>query len=549
MKQTLPARLCALAMALCLCVPLAPASAETFLPDGEVTHTDFTLQLTLHADGFPAGKAHLKAWETFLSKLDLKGSADTLALFTPLSRAYLNASLRLNGKDTLPFVYDQYYSFRYLISPALNNEPLFFQMYNFQEFMLKPYYYMELPTQYLALLMYPDAAYWLGDSYYTPVAELLADARETALDDAGTAQEAATAAQGSAGTTQEAADATLEAADAAQEAADATQDGAGTTQEAADATQEAADITLEAADITLEVADAAPDGTLTYTVPYEDLYELCETLDLIVNDDPELERAYFFITCLLTETYSSDMVLDMLGNLENELDNLDPDQNGMTVTETADGMTCTLGDTDLFVKTVEDGATAFTLTLPTSEDYVLIFDCRWDPSGDGAALSAQLSITLNGEQALLLTADGEGLPRAGDLGGAGNLTFTASGYTFTQEMPPVIFDFNWSRDAAQKPYTLSLNVDWIHPDTLKPALSLAFNGNLSTVDKSVFKDGVYPQNDFFSLNETYLDEYKQRLLPTLLLKLVPIVLETPGGVIDDIYRFATDTDILVSFVE
>ena len=92
-------------------------------------------------------------------------------------------------------------------------------------------------------------------------------------------------------------------------------------------------------------------------------------------------------------------------------------------------------------------------------------------------------------------------------------------------------------------------MDWLHPQTALPALTLTFNGTLSTVDKSVFVEKSYPQNDFFNLNESFLEEYKQRLLPTMVLELVPIALEMPAGVIDDIYRFASDTDILVSFLE
>ncbi|MDD3213452.1 MAG: hypothetical protein PHY64_07250, partial [Eubacteriales bacterium] len=522
-------------------------AADTYLPDGEVTHADFTLGLSLHADGFPQGRAHLSDWEAFLNKLDLRGSIDSLALFQPYARTYLNGALRLNGKDQIPFVYDAYHSYRYLITPALANEPMFFQMHNFLEFMLKPYYYMELPTQYLALLLYPDAAYWIGDSYYEPIREAFENAREAALT-------------GETPTVDETAGETTE--ETAPEGSDSTADtaAAADADSAETATPDEFQVQPEAGDVAIiggadgptqiYIAPGAEDGALTYTIPYEDLYELCENLDLVVNDDVDLDRAYFFFTCLLTEMYASDMTLDILGNLENELDTADPDESDLIVTETADSMTATLNGVELFRKTTTDGVTAFTLTLPTSAGYVLTFDYRWDPTAEtGAALSAKLNVTIDGETAVELAADGTGLPREGDLGGQGSLTLTASGYTFENEIPPLMFNFDWARDAAVKPYTLALNIDWIHPETLKPAISLHFNGTLSTVDKSVFTDGQYPQNDFFNLNETFLDDYKAELMPSLILKLAPIVLNTPAGVIDDIYRFTKETDILVSFVE
>lgn len=547
MKHRLFSRICAIALTLCLLAPLTSAGADTYLPDGEVTHADFSLGLSLHADGFPASAAHLADWETFLNKLRLRGSTDILALFTPDSRTYLKGALQLNGKDQIPFVFDGYHSYRYLISPALNNEPIFFQMHNFLEFMLKPYYYMDLPTQYLALLLYPDAAWWIGDSYYTPVAELLANARQAALsgDSAPTAdsQEDVSADDDSQVTDDSA---------VADDSADSTADSTNITADDSATTADPSAAVIGNADgpTSIVVADSAVTGTLTYTIPYEDLYELCENLDLIVNDDTDLSRAYFFFTCLLTDAYASDATLEILGALENELDNLDPDAQGMTVTETPDEITMAFGDTQVFHKSTTGGITTFTLTLPTAEGYTLTFDYRWDPTAQtGAALSAALALATDGTETIRFTADGNGLPRTGDLSGNGSLTLAATGSALSTPLPPVQFAFDWSRDAAEKPYTLDLNLDWIHPQTQKPALSLHFNGKLSTVDKSVFVEGSYPQNDFFNLNETFLDDYKSRLMPALALKLAPIVLEAPAGVIDDLYRFANATDILVSIVE
>ena len=96
-----------------------------------------------------------------------------------------------------------------------------------------------------------------------------------------------------------------------------------------------------------------------------------------MNDDPDLERAYFFFTCLLTEIYASDMTLNTLGALEDVLDNLDPDQQGMKVVERPQtGMTCTLGDTARVQSNKTEGeATTLTFTLPTPDGYQVTFNC------------------------------------------------------------------------------------------------------------------------------------------------------------------------------
>ncbi len=664
-----------LVLALCLAALPALSAADTYLPDGEVTHVDFTLATALHPEAFPASKAHLADWAAFLRKLDIKGSMDALAMLTPQSRVYLSGALRLNGDAQIPFVYDGYHSYRYFISPALGNEVLFFQMHNFLEFMLKPYYYMELPTQYLGLLMYPEASYYLGDSFYTPVAEALTAAREEAAEQTAATREALlaaldeaqaqTAAELAAATariaeldaelaaiaaatptptptatpaptataatatdtvappavdaaTAEAAIAPDAAAPAAETAATSAPDGNAPATDAAAtaaapaateapattaptaATPAAPDTAAlqaqrdalaasiqtltatqtqlaaaaqgsdslsvaalqallpayaaqgeadEAAPADGEPAADVPEGATVYTVPYERLYELCETLDLLTNDDPDLERVYFYITCLLTQQLASDMVVDTLGRLEDTLDALDPDQNGMTVVETADSMTCTIGDTEVYRMTAEGNVTDIALTLPTADGYDLTFAWRWNPEGSGAALDAKVALVMEGQDSVALSITGTGLPRVGDVSGQGQLSLAVSGTGFETKPQPVTIAFDWARNAKQTPYTLGLTLAWLHPDTGLPALSVDFNGTFTTADKSVFTEGQYPQNDFFNLNETYLNDYKDRLLKPLALKLAPILLEMPAGVINDLYAFAAQNDILVSLVE
>lgn len=651
MKQAIR-RVLTLVLTLCLAAMPALSTADTFLPDGEVTHVDFTLAAAVHPEGFPASKAHPADWAAFLQKLDIKASMDALAFLNPQSRVYMSGALRLNGKEQIPFVYDGYHSYRYFMTPALGNEVFYFQMHNFLEFMLKPYYYMELPTQYLGLLMYPEAACYIGDSFFTPVRDTLASARQDAADSAAAARDALVAsltdAQARYADALDSANARLAELDAAlaalaapeatpaptdtpapvvAEVATAAPDVAATEAVPAEATaatevtavpeataapsdtpaptedpalalqaerdsltsriaalndalavldeataageglsdgellsaltdaqtmvgeDTAADSETAGDDAYASEAELAADGATVYTVPYERLYELCETLDNVTNDDPDLERVYFFFTSLLAETLSSDMVVDTLGRLEDTLDYLDPDQVGMTVVETPAGMTCSFGDTEVFRLSTEGGATDFTLTLPTADEYEIDLSWRYAPGETGAALAAKAAIVMDGEDSVALTLTGEGLPREGDVSGKGQVSLAVSGSSFENVPQPIAFAFDWARTAKEKPYTLGLTLSWLNPYTAKPAVSIGFNGTFTTVDRSVFVEGQYPQNDFFNLNETFLNDYKDRLLKPLLLKLAPILLETPAGVINDLYAFATQNDILVSLVE
>jgi hypothetical protein len=99
------------------------------------------------------------------------------------------------------------------------------------------------------------------------------------------------------------------------------------------------------------------------------------------------------------------------------------------------------------------------------------------------------------------------------------------------------------------PYELDLTVNWIHPETMLPALSLHFTGSLDMRNKSVFREVEYLQEDFFSLNDMFLQEHKARWAPTAGLYMLPFLLEMPSGVIDDVVNYMLDTDILVSLME
>lgn len=486
------------ALVLCLILPAAAAVADnnaTFLTRDDAVHVDFTLGLGLHADGFPDSGAHLKDWEAFLSRVELTGSLDGQAFLEPESRVYLNAALCIDGEEKIPFVYDGYHSYRYLVSPMFMNDAIHFQMHNFFDFMLKPYYFMELPTQYLALFLYPNATYYIADSFYTPVKEMIAEAREEAMEDAD-----------------------------------------GETYLDEDAAETAED-------------EETGGGEATYVIPYERLFELCEELDYLTTDDAGYDRVYYYFDTLLAELYASYMMTDTLSNLEFVLDELDPDETGMEVVETAEGMTCTIGDTEVFSKSEADGVTEIHLQLPIPTDYWMTVDYRCETAGDTNDVTVNAAVTYEDEPEVALTLTGVGLPAEGALSGEGTITAEMEGNVFEEAPSPLTLQFSWSRTAAELPYDLDLTVDWLHPDTGLPAFSAYFSGALSERDKSVFTEVVYEQNDFFSLNDMYLREYKERWAPTVGLYLLPVALEMPYGVIDDIVNYLLDTDILISLIE
>lgn len=185
--------------------------------------------------------------------------------------------------------------------------------------------------------------------------------------------------------------------------------------------------------------------------------------------------------------------------------------------------------------------------MPNSEGYALAFTYAYEPAGQGAALRAKLTVTAEGAQRLTLALDADGLPMEGETEARGSVTIDVGGESMEAQPMPSRFEFRLSRDAAKLPYGMSLGVDWIHPMTEKPALTLLYKANMERKDESVLVDREYDnQDDFFHLNESYLEEYKERFLPSLALAFFPFVLEMPAGVINDTVAFLNQTGILAA---
>ena len=57
---------------------------------------------------------------------------------------------------------------------------------------------------------------------------------------------------------------------------------------------------------------------------------------------------------------------------------------------------------------------------------------------------------------------------------------------------------------------MTFGVDWLHPETEKPAFTLLYSADVEMKDESALVDRTYDnQNDFFHLNDDYLEEYKR----------------------------------------
>jgi len=338
-------------------------------------------------------------------------------------------------------------------SPALGGASVHFQMFNFFQFMLKPYYYMYMPTQYIALLLYPEAAVELWNRYAQPVTESIAGKKN---------------------------------------------------------------------------------------VSYDDLLALCEKLNNVVLED-DYDKAYYFFTCLLTDLGMDWTAQEKLAAWDVLLDSLDPEQQGMTITTASGTETWTVGETTIYEKTAEDDAITHLLYLPDPDGYEFSVEI----SRSVSEVTAELLILLEGEEYFRVSAGIDGLPAEGALTAQGNAWAEFAGSALYEEIAPMHFQYDYSRTADAMPYDLSLSVNLINNETQKPCLGFDYQAAVQELPYTALVERPYDdQEDFFHLNESFIEEYKERFLPTLALAAAPVVLEVPAGLISDVIAYMEETGIL-----
>lgn len=452
MKRSLMIRM--LALALCLC--LLPVCALADTNDGTpVTRSEFTLTFAVSPENCPEnGAHHYGDWQTYLNKIAVKGTVDTQSFLSPYSRVYLDGGIYLNEKNAVPFEYDGYYSFRYLRSDALGGASVHFQMFNFFQFMLKGYYFLDLPTPLIALPLYPEATTALLQSYGDPIRE-------------------------------------------------------------------------------------AFQGEGDRTVSYNELSALCETLEQLALDAPN-DSVYFYLSSLLVMLEAQDAAMERLCDMTAWLEYLDPEHQGMTITQTEGGERYELGGVTL-LETDESG---FALHLPDSEGYAL--DVRYALL-DGA-LSCEAVISKGDETRLNAALSVDGLPQDGALSAEGTAAIELSGTALEEIEADAVsqrFAYRYERSAQALPYDLTMEIGWLHPETGREALTMRYAAAMQELPAETIFDREYDdQNDFFSLNEGSMEEYKERFTSTIALSFLPFVLEMPAGAFSDTLDILTETGLL-----
>lgn len=468
MKQRLFHRLASILLILCLLPASALAYGDVPVFKVPVVHAETTITFSLFADAFPNdGKADYAGWEKFLQKVAVKGILQTQQPFTDNVRAWFDGGLYVKDRLTVPFTFDVYMKERFLASRALKDESLYFQMDNFLEFMMKPRYYMEMPSNLISLFLYPEAAFDIWSRYYPPLAELCA-------------------------------------------------------------------------------------GKGSRTIAHEDLLALCRSWeDMHAKDGENAYRLQNFVTSLFYDLGASYEVYDKLGNLSGYLELMDPEHKGLVITSKKGTETYTLGDTTVFTRQLGE-ARNFTLTLPDENGSVLTLisdEVIGDWRGDDWQLT--LSITHPAEEEggqpinyLTMVLDMDDVPLRDHYENKGTIRFTAEGEMLAE---PIRADLQLVlyRTDIDYPNLSRWSLSYLHPETNK----VCFTGTIELLQQekpyTVLQERAYPYEDFFHLNDEYIQRIKAQYLPSLAISFLPVITEMPAGVVNDIIRFSQESGILL----
>ena len=121
-------------------------------------YISYKARLEVDEDGFSQMSSNYKDWKEFLEKFSLTGFVQYADLFNKDEIIDTYNKLFINDKLMLDFDVNGNQQFYWVHSDALNQR-LHFNANNYYEFMLKGYFFLNLPTQKIAVLTYPFGLY------------------------------------------------------------------------------------------------------------------------------------------------------------------------------------------------------------------------------------------------------------------------------------------------------------------------------------------------------------------------------------------------------
>lgn len=271
----------------------------------------------------------------------------------------------------------------------------------------------------------------------------------------------------------------------------------------------------------------------TRTIPREDVLELAGQ----IGDLSWTDRAFtYWAMAVGLESGYDTAITDAFTGLEAWADSFLAEE-GITVTVTGEDQTWTTGGATLFSRTVRDGWTTLSLSLPaTPEGYVLSGFLTVLDTGAYLNADARLTVTLEDESILDMRLSADDIP----------LTILSEG--------PFALSWDVTGDAA--PEGIHLRFDGENADgafTLRQTDAATGDAMLTLRGTAAPGQNVSPLNwtsrdldglAFFSVSDTTLSQFAADILPTFARGALPLLAHAPIKACQALMDLVTGTGIL-----
>lgn len=283
-------------------------------------------------------------------------------------------------------------------------------------------------------------------------------------------------------------------------------------------------------------------GEGSRTVPYEQLHAMCLELNDIALNEDDSNQLLRYLNNLLSEMRVNYAAYEQLSQMDVYLDFLDPEKQGMTITAEDGVETYVIGGRTVFVRRWDEASSSFDLTLPDQNGCQL--DVHYAYAKEG---SLELTITTlsEGEVTMDVRLTAAGLPQEGQTSAQGTAQVSFGGKYITEE--PQVYDFQFSLEHSSQEYPrhTDFTLGWVNPATGVPALSMVLSADCQLLSPSdLTPPEVIEMPDFFRLNEGVISEYVDMYGKSAVATLLPLALEIPSGVINDLITIIQKYEVL-----
>ena len=257
----------------------------------------------------------------------------------------------------------------------------------------------------------------------------------------------------------------------------------------------------------------------------------------------------FWLQGLLLHFGMDETLDDFFYSLPEWVESITGDE-GLQVTVTPEGQTWSLGGTNVYQETIQNGETTWKLALPAWEGYQL--------TGDGTTVSGETGLSVNMAWQLLVDEDpyasfsllATNLPDEKQTQGDSAITLSFGGDMFGAD-ETVELGLHWEQQTDEGKTLLKGQLDWLNPDTKQVILTL--NGQFSSVDTAkTFVSLPYEEmvgTDLFCMNDETITPFFSAVKKPLIRAVIPLILELPAGFLDGLFDWMEDGGMLQTITE